>query len=328
MSDPLVPERPGSLAELGVQPHPVTPLDEMAELEEMAQASTAEESAIPEPEAPPPEMPPEDQAEPEAEPVEEVQAQESILKSIIQQDAAPPEESEITRLRQENARLEGLVEGRLQGLENQIRQAAPDEEPKETVEEDLIHSAPVRQVLSHLREEDPAEYEAALVRIAEEQATRKFDARFKALEDAQIQEKQLQQQQTQAQTTLHGINNVLVDIEGKGGLEAELIQQLRASPQQSYLGAKFGANPGILASPEGIRMAVADVSAELQSRYEAQQSNAAQVSPSVEASAGGGGPSTRGVSLGEKPTEKTPEEQIVDDMMSVGHRTKALGFLD
>ena len=326
MSDPLSPERTGDLSELGLQPHPTTPFDEMAAMEEEAQATTAAEPTIPEPEAPQAEEP-EAQVQTEAEPVEEAQ-EESILQAILKQKEQESKPSE-TSILQENARLKGLLDGRLQAVEEQIKQrTAPVEEPKPDVQESLIDSAPVRQVLAHLKEEDPAEYEAALVRVAKEEAVREMQAKYEALEQRFVQDEQQKQKQQEAMTSLQVINHALVDIERKGGLEAELIQQLRADPQHSYLGAKFGQSPGILASKEGIQKAVEDVAAQLKSQYEAQQSRAVQVSPTVEASAGGGNPSTRGVSLGEKPKQMSEEDQIVANMMAAGNRTKALDFFD
>jgi hypothetical protein len=66
---------------------------------------------------------------------------------------------------------------------------------------------------------------------------------------------------------------------------------------------------------------------EAELRQRAQQSTPASVSPVAEESAGSGGASTRGVRLGEKPKKKTPEEQIADDIMSIGKRTSSIDFL-
>ena len=327
MSDPLSPERPGSLAELGLSEHPVTPLDEMARLEEEAQAATAAEPTIPEPEALPP-----DQVEPEeAQQVEAVQ-EESILKAVLQQDKAPDSSTE-TRLEQENARLRGLLEGRLQAAEEQIRQSAPAQEQQpEPREESLLSSAPVRQVLSHLREEDPAEYEAAFAKVIREDINREVNAKLEAVKTEREQAQQQQQQLQQGEALRRNIESTLNDVKATGGLEDELVEQFYSSlnegnPQASYLGKRFSENPYTVLSEDGIRGAVSGVAAELRTKYQAQQSNAAQVSPSVEASAGGGSPSTRGVSLGEKPKEISEEEQIIENMMNAGGRTKALGFL-
>jgi hypothetical protein len=144
-----------------------------------------------------------------------------------------------------------------------------------------------------------------------------------------IEQRQVQEKQEQMATRYQqGINRVLEDIEGKGGLEAELIKQLRDNPQQSYLGAKFQENPTRLMSEEGIRGTVISVAAQLQSQYKGKQQSRGQVvSPSVEASAGGGGVSRRGVSLGEKPKQLSEEDQIIEDMMNAGNRVKSLGFL-
>lgn len=332
MSEPLVPDRPGDLAELGFQPHPTTPLDEIAQMEEEAQASTAAEVAPPEPEAPPPEEPPEAQAQPpDQESAEQVEAatEDLTLQSILAQEQKPvSEESEVTRLRQQVKRYEDLMERQLALQEEQIRSAVPDAPADQPREEsgDLLGSAPVQNVLHALREEDPAQYEAALVRIAEEQATRKMEAKYKAIEDRLNQRDEQAKQAQQANSQLQGINNVLSDIKGQGGLEAELIEQLAADPQNSYLGRKFQANPYILLSREGIKGAVSDVAAELRQRHQPQQSGVATVSPSVETSAGGGSASHRGVSLGEKQSEKSPEDQIADDIMDAGGRTRNLEF--
>ena len=324
MSEPLIPERTGDLAELGLDPHPTTSFDEAAAMEEEAQAATAAESTIPDPE---PAQVPEDQAAPEgAQPVEEVQ-EESILQALQQEQV--PEESESTRLRQENQRLYDMLQKQTEIQEQAIRNmTAPPETPAEPEQPgSLMDSEPVKQVLARLADEDPAQYQAALTKVIEQDLTNKFQGKFDAFEQEREQAKVQHWQQQQAAQAAQYVQNVFADVKSKGGLEAELIQQLETDPKGSYIGKQIDANPGILASEYGIRGVVQETAAQLRAQYQAQQqSMAGQVTPSSEASAGGGTASRAGVQLGEKTPEKSPEDQIADEIMGAGGRTDALDF--
>jgi len=329
MSDPLAPERPGDLAALGVSARQTVPFDEMPEQDvEEAPVTTAADETSKE-EAPLARAgPPEDQTQPtveeDAEQVEAVQ-EESILAALVEQDKpseAPPD----TSLVQENSRLKGEIEGYRKAMEEQIRKATgPVPEPE--AEEDLFNSPVVANLLERVREEEPGQYVPTIARILEKKVSAGVDERFKAQEAERAQERQKQQQSKQATEYQQGIHTVFEDIKSQGGLEAELVDQLYSNPNGSYLGQRFSKSSMALTSPEGIRGAVREVAAELQARHKAQQSTAASVSPSIEASAGGGSASHRGVSLGEKPKQKSEEEQVADDILNVGRRSDKLEFL-
>jgi len=309
MSDPLNPRDPeGDLSVFGASEKLILPVEEI-EGEEEAQVTAAEPET--------PEKTPEPSAE-EAQPAEE---EPSILETALKA-VKPSDESEMTKLRQENARLTGMLEGRLGALEDQVR--TPEPEPKE--EEDYYNSPAVQGVLHRIREENPEQYESTLIRIAEKRMEDRLEKRFGSMEKKLETEKQEKQLQDQAASLQSGIRGVLTKIKSEGGVPAQIIEDFDTRQVNSFLWKKFQTNQYLaLAGEDGIRAAINGVERELRERP--QPSEQSTVEPSVEASAGGGQASTRGVNLGEKPDKKTPEDEIADEIMGIPRRTAAIDFL-
>ena len=315
MSDPLSPDPSGDLAEFGVSAKPTTPFDEMPETPE--EAPVVQEAA---PETPVSETPEETPSLITLD--EEEEKEPSLVEAALAQEK-PQEESEVTRLRQENARLQGELQGRLGALEEQVRSTAPVEEPKE---EDIYNSPAVLGVLERIREEQPDQYLPTIMRMAEKNISEKMAGQIADLRAEY--EKREQEKQTEALATRYqqGIHQTLATIKAEGGAAAQIVEDFETRKDQSFLYQRMQQNPKILeAGQDGIRGAIVGIERELRERQ--QQSQVASVTPSIEASAGGGNASTRGVSLGEKPEQISEEDQIAADIMNVTSRTKKLEFL-
>jgi hypothetical protein len=305
--DPL--DKPGDLSVFGASEKPTLPADEMPENETVELKEEQPSLILPVEEA-----------------EEEEQQEEAAEPSLLQQALSQEKESsdaELTRLRQENARMQGELEGRRKAIEEQIRGTEPTPEPEK---ESLWQSPAVAGMLRRLQEEDPDQVLPAVMKVLEEEVGEKVSKEVQAVRDEVAQQQQARQQKELANQVLSGVHGVLANIKSEGGVAAEIIDDFYNRQEQSLLFQRFKNNEGIIyAGADGIRGAIMGIEAELRQR--AQQSTPASVSPVAEESAGSGGASTRGVRLGEKPKKKTPEEQIADDIMSIGKRTSSIDFL-
>jgi len=313
MSDPLSPERPGDLAEFGVSGRPTAPLDEIPETQEEAPTEEVKEPAIMFAE----EETSEEEVAKEPEP--------SLVESALAAEKQT-EESEVTRLRQENSRLtqdnarkDGELQGRLGALEAQLR--APEPEPEE---EDIYNSPAVHGLLRQMQEDDPEKVLPTFLRISEAKTAKMIEKEVNAVKAEYEKREQEKQTQELANRYQQGIRQALADIKAEGGVSAQIIEDFETRQDQSFLYQRMQKNPKILeAGQDGIRGAIVGIERELRSR-QVQQSDAAG---SIEASAGGGNASTRGVNLGEKPKQKSEEDKIADSIMDASFRLKKLEFL-
>ncbi len=311
--DPL--NKPGDLSVFGASEKPTLPADEMPENDVVELKE--EPSLI---------LPVEDEVQAEAqEETEEVQ-EPSVLQQVLSKEKES-DESELTQLRQKNARLEGELQGRLMAVENQIRQgpAAPEPEVKE---ESMWDSPAVSGMLRELQDKDPDQVLPAIGRVLEEQLGEKIEKKVQAVRDEAGRKQQEDQRKTLAKQVLAGVHEVLANIKSEGGMTAEIVDDFYNREEESLLYKRFQKNEGIIyAGVDGIRGAIMGIETELRERQKAQQSTPASVTPVAEVSAGTGQPSTRALKLGEKPKKKTEEEGIVDAMFDVGHRKRKIDFL-
>ena len=320
MSNPLVEERPGDLAALGLpSKNDMEPFDVTAEREEQEQA----QEPAPEPEARASEEEVQAQ-EPEGE-----ESEEGLLESFRADHlpVQPAEDPENTRLRQENQRLQDELKNRIAMVESRLAGGVQPEPV--AVETSPLQSPVIRATLDALREEDPAKYEMALVEIATKQAEAKLAPRIDAFEQRSAEEKQNQAIQNQQTAFWQQVSATLAGIKGEGGLSAKIVEDLEGNMDSSFLGQRFKTNPGILYSKEGIRGAVREIEAELRAHAESRQSGQpGQVLDEGRVSGGGRSVSKRGLTLDEQPKTRTPEEEIADSIMGAGGGAKkALPFM-
>lgn len=306
--DPLVDERPGNIEAItGVSSkNDLDTFDNVYGTEE--QEETVEVAG--EEESPPVEAAEEDSQEPEK----------SILQQFYEDQRSGEKESELTRLRQENARLQAQIESRIHAVEEKLRGGG--EAPVEEVDTDPLRSPIIRQTLHALREEDPEKYEAALVELATQRAERKLRSELDTLKSKVSQREQSDTVKAQMSAYQQQLLNVFAGIKGQGGLVGEIVSDFETNAKDSLLGKKISENPYILMSVQGIRGAIAEVESDLRANA-ARKSGVGQVS-GREASAGGGKASRRGISLNEKPQEKSFEELVIEDIENIGTPTQKL----
>lgn len=309
MSDPLSPDHPGDLAELGISEKPTVPFEEIPETPVEAAVEEVKEPAI---------------TFAEEETSETVEEEPSLVEAALAADK-PTEEAEVTRLRQENARLEGELKGRLGALEEQVRATAAPlaAEPEE---QDIYNDPAVHGLLKRMQEDDPEQVLPTFLRIADKRNEERTAKQIQELRDQY--EKREQQKQTEELATRYqqGLHQVLANIKAEGGTHAQIVEDFYNRQGESFLYQRMQQNPKIIeAGQDGIRGAIVGIEAQLLQRQ--QQSQEASVTPSIEASAGSGNASTRGVSLGEKPKQMSEEDKIAEDIMNVTSRTSKLPFL-
>lgn len=322
MSDPLVNERPGDLSALGLSSrNDLEPFEVTADREEQDQAvEAAGEPQETPPETPAVEVPAEESEEPE----------ESLLAQYYKETAPEQtEESEITRLRQENARHRANEEKRISDLEEQLKSATAPPTAVENQPTSPLDSPVVRATLDSLRnDEDPTRYEAALVELAKQEAMRELSVPLEELRSQFTNKEQSDKLETQKTAWQRITVKAFEDARAQGGLAADIVADLEQNGNSSLLGKKIAENQYILASRQGIMGAVAEVEAELRARKGVQQSEPGQVSPRGSVNTVGGKSSKRGVSLDEKPQEMTYEEQTIEAIMNSGDRAKkGLSFM-
>ena len=190
----------------------------------------------------------------------------------------------------------------------------------------------IRATLDALREEDPAQYEAALVRLAQEGARKELAPQIEELKDSMRDDAASRKVQDQAKQVQQGIHNSLATIKSEwGGVYSEVVDDFYSRQQESLLYKRMQENPFAFVTKTGVQDAVAGLVAELRiaqkNKGTPQQSVGNPVVPSVEASAGGGEASTRGVSLGDKPEKKSEEEEWRDAITGASRPGDRLGFL-
>lgn len=317
MSNPLVEKRPGDLGALGLPAKKdLESFDEIAVREEQEMA--VEPEGVQEPEPQPEEV------------VEEVQesqeSDESSLLSDYLESQQPSEESELTRLRQEKARLEGLVEGRIGAIERALQSPAT-EPPPEPEGRSVLQSPVVRATLDALRDEDPAKYEAALVELATKQAEDRIQSRLDEL-SSKVEKREKEGQIDQQQAALwQQVESTFDGIKAKGGVQVQLIQDLEQNLGGSLLGKKFLANPAALLSPQGIRGTVDELEAELRAHAAQRSAQPGQATEAVGASTVGGSASKRSLALDEQPEKKSYAEEVRESIKSAGKPTDKLSFM-
>ena len=317
MPDLLNPDRPGDVTALGfTSKNP--PSEDIPVQEEAAQATAAEEEV------------------PEEEPKEEVQAQEaepaedeskSILSQLAEQEPVVPVVPEVTRLQQENLRLEAALRERRQVAEDQIRAAAAApaqvEEP-----ESYLKSPYVQQTLRHIREEQPEQYEQTLIEIAKAEFAKEVEAREKAHIERMDKSDQQGQEATQRAAVKQGISTALNEIRAEGGLHAELVEEFELRGMDSHIGRKMQEVPQMFYSQQGTEDAVRSLESKLRSQIaRAKHPEQAQAVQGTVTSAGTGVASTRGVNLNEKPVKKSPEDEYLDSFTGASRGGASLEFL-
>jgi len=318
---PLSPERSGDLSALGIADRNDPSVEIFGDPEEEAQATAAEPTEAPE-------------EEPEA---QEVQAEEpepaegeekSGLELLIEQEAAPVEESSVeSRMREielENARLKAGIEAReqerLQQEEARVRALATPK-PAEQAPADYLNNPAVQAVLRQVREEQPEQYEQTLIDLATQQMDKKLEEKERLMtERLQTMERERQEQERNVQVK-QVIESTLSEIGAEGGLYADLVADWNSRRMDSFVGKKMMETPQMFWSAEGVRDAVQSLESRLRHQLEMKKAGPS-TGTGVVTSAGTGVASTRGVEMNEKPKHQTPEDEYADRMFNTSRAEK------
>jgi hypothetical protein len=317
MSDVLNPERTGDLSALGISDRNPFSVEEPVQ-EEEAQATAAVEEA-------PVEEPVEVPVQAEPEPAADVEP--SILSQLEEPKPEVSEQSEVTRLQQENLQLNAALRERRAIAEEDIRNAA--KVPEATKEpESYLNSPYVQQTLRAVREENPEQYEQTLIEIAKAEMMKEVEAKEKQVMDRLNQTESTRQEAEQRTIVKQGIETAFGKVRAEGGLYAELVQEFQDRGMDSHIGRKMQQTPDMFYTETGAEDAVRSLESRLRSRIaQAQQAEKATVVQGAVTSAGSGVASTRGVNLNEKTEQKSPEDEYLDSFTGATRGGSALEFL-
>jgi hypothetical protein len=317
----LIPEAAeGDLASLGLGSNYPTPPEERAYLDQGVESTEqAVEMDVPPEQSMPTEVAPE--PEPAAEAPAEEQTEQSLIdqyRSSFEQPAAaePEPESEVSRLRQQVARMEGELRARNEYLDKAIagNQQQPEAAKPETHE---AFDPAVQAMLNRIKEEAPEKYESAVAMVASEIAEKRVESQIRELGqkiEAAQQQTQTDNQTLQFRQQFHtGLETAK---EKLGGVYAEVVEDYAKNKENSLLFRKLTDNPYLLTSPED---AVKAVGADIQ-LWKQVGGNPAPVKQEVtegsSSTAVAGGASERGISLNEPKPEGKSDAELVFDAVS------------
>ena len=314
----LIPQVEGDLASLGLGSNFPTSAEEQANVdagmestEQVEQVEVAPESS----------MPSEFETEPEAVEAapEEAEPEQSLLEqyhSSLNQESSPrsevPEESEVSRLRQQVSRMEGELQARSQQLDTMISGGQQPAAKQPEVNE--AFDPAVQAMLNKIQEEAPEKLPSAVAMVASQIAQRqvqqevgKVREEFRAAQAKTQQNEQTLQFRQQFHSGLDSAKDKL------GGVYPEVVEDYNKNRENSLLFKKLVDNPYLLTSPEDAVKAVgADIS--LWNQVGGKPAPVQQkVTEGSSSTAVTGGASQRGISLNEpKPEGKSDAEQLFD----------------
>jgi len=314
----LIPDVDGDLAGLGLGSNYPTSPEEQANLDAGVESTEQVEST----EVAPEQSMPVEVETAEAAPEEAAPTEDQPEQSLIDQyrssltpeaQAEASEESELSRMRQQVARMEGELQARSQQLDSMIsggQQPAAEKQP----EVNEAFDPAVQAMLAKIQEEAPEKLPSAIAMVSTEIAEKKVRAEVaKVREEFQAaQEKTTQNEQTlQFRQQFHeGLDSAK---EKLGGVYSEVVEDYLRNREESLLFKKLTDNPYLLTSPED---AVKAVGADIQLWKQVGGEPAPvqqEVTEGSSSTAMAGSASERGISLNEpKPEGKSDAEQLFD----------------
>jgi hypothetical protein len=254
------------------------------------------------------------EAEPEAEQPEGslIDRYRSSLDGDSSLRSEVPEESELSRLRQQVSRMEGELKARSEQLDRAI--TGQPEAPKQEVNE--AFDPAVISMLQRIQEEAPEKFGPAVAMVASEIAEKKVNKKVSELSQ------RFEQNQTQHQTeqqTLEFRQQFHAGLEASkeklGGVYAEVVEDYNKNKTNSLLFRKLTDNPYLLASPEEAVKAVG-VDIQMWNQMGGQEAPAEQAAPGGSSqTAVAGSASERGISLNEPKPEAPDESQQLFDLV-------------
>jgi len=314
----LIPEADGDLASLGLDSNYPTQPDEQAYLDAGVEST---EQAVDETIPPEQSMPVVDESVEAAteEVVAEDQPEQSLIdkyKGSLTEDSSPrselPEESEVSRLRQQVSRMEGELQARSQQLDTMISGGQQPAAKQPEVNE--AFDPAVQAMLNKIQEEAPEKLPSAVAMVASQIAQRQVEAEvaqvrteFQAAQAKTDQNEQTLQFRQQFHSGLESAKDKL------GGVYSEVVEDYNKNRENSLLFKKLVDNPYLLTSPEDAVKAVgADIG--LWNQVGGKPAPVQrEVTEGSSSTAMAGGSSERGISLNEpKPEGKSDAEQLFD----------------
>jgi phosphoribosyl-ATP pyrophosphohydrolase len=252
-------------------------------------------------------------------------------RSSLDGDTSPrsevPEESELSRLRQQVSRMEGELRARNEQLDSVIaggKSNAP--EPSKEVNE--AFDPAVQAMLNKIQEEAPEKLPSAVAMVASQIAQKQVQAEVAKVrqEFQQAQEQSQTNEQTlQFRQQFHsGLDSAK---EKLGGVYAEVVEDYEKNKENSLLFRKLTDNPYLLTSPEEAVKAVG-VDIQMWKQVGSQQAPVQQAAAEGSSTtAVTGEASERGISLNEPKPEAPDEAQQLFDLVK-GAKTPSLPWVE